>query len=137
MLCLVGTCPVTLSFIATDSRQQQQQTEFDFFFDIDSGRCVLWITDMLSPQTEAGPSTGTPIMRDSCLRPLAISIPFFTATNSAPKTEVSTVGCLLENHVSGAEFKNAKQPVRERLTNWSPSVVRINMQTNFNLLTTR
>jgi hypothetical protein len=61
-----GTCPATRSFIATDSLQQWQQSEFDFFFDADSGHCVLWITNMLSPQTQTRPLIGVPIMSAIC-----------------------------------------------------------------------
>jgi hypothetical protein len=104
-------------FIATDSLQQWQQAELDFFFNMDSGHCVLWITDMLSPQTQAGPSIGMPITRSLHLSPLAVSIPFFMATNLAPNAEVSTVGCCFEHQLSGAELRNAWKPVRGRLIN--------------------
>ncbi|KAK1740815.1 hypothetical protein QTG54_008910 [Skeletonema marinoi] len=40
-----------------------------------------------------GPLIGIPIIRSLYLKPRAASIPLFIATNSAPKTELSTVGC--------------------------------------------
>jgi hypothetical protein len=58
-----------------------------------------------------------PIAHNMHLSPLTVPIPFFMAMNLAPETEVSTAGCRFENQMSGAEFKNAKKQVRERLTN--------------------
>ena len=41
-----GIFPALDSFIATDSLHVWYAIEFDFFFRVDSGLCVLWITDM-------------------------------------------------------------------------------------------
>jgi hypothetical protein len=41
----------------------------------------------------------------------------FMATNLAPSTEASTVGCHFENQISGAELRRTKKPVRKRLIN--------------------
>jgi hypothetical protein len=40
------------SFVATDSLQRWWQTEFDFCFNVDLRRCVLWTSDTLSPATD-------------------------------------------------------------------------------------
>jgi hypothetical protein len=66
---------------------------------------------------KAGPSMGIPIIHNLYRSPLTASMPFFKATNSAPKTEVSMVGCHFEYQINGTEFKKTKKPVHERLIN--------------------
>jgi hypothetical protein len=100
---------------------------------MDSGNCGLWIADRLSPQTQAEPSIGTPIMRNLHCSPLAVSIPFSTATNSATNADVSRLGRRFENQISGAEFRNTKKPPDQLIT----GMIRIKMQTNFGFFTTR
>jgi hypothetical protein len=60
---------------------------------------------------------GIPIIHNLYQSPLTAYMLFFKATNSAPRTEVSTVGCCFEYQINGAEFKKTKKPVRERLIN--------------------
>jgi hypothetical protein len=85
---------------------------------MDSGRRVLLITNMLSPQTKAGPSIVIPVTSNLHLSPLMVSIPFFMARNLTPKSEVSAVSCCSENQISGAELRNnTKKPVRKHLMN--------------------
>ena len=57
-----GTCPVSILSITTDMRTAWYQIELFVFFNVDSGRGVLKMTDWLSPSTKDGPGTGTPII---------------------------------------------------------------------------
>ena len=49
-------------------------------------------------------------------------MPFFIATNSAPKADDSTVVFRLENQIIGALFKKIKYPVRDCLVAFSPAL---------------
>ena len=51
------------------------------------------MVDMLSPYGWAGPSIGTPIILSIYCIPHETSMACFIATNSAPKTALSTVAC--------------------------------------------
>jgi hypothetical protein len=92
------------------------------------------MTDILSPYVYVGHETSTPIICSLYLNPLTGSIPFFKATNSAPKTDDSIVGCLLDYHV-------IKAPLNDKITCPRPHgslvtcVIRINKQTNVYILT--
>jgi hypothetical protein len=55
-----------------------------------------------------GPDKGTPIIRNLYQSPLRLSIPFFIATNSAPKTLVLIVGWRFENQTTGAMLRKIK-----------------------------
>ena len=57
---------------------------------------------------------GTPIIWSLYLSPLSVLIPCFIATNSAPKTEVSRVGCFLESQIISNKLQYIRKPVRER-----------------------
>ena len=56
---------------------------FDFFFEVESGHCVLWIIDMLSPYVNVGPMIGIPIIQSLYRNPHDASMPCFITTNSA------------------------------------------------------
>ena len=51
----------------------------------------------------------------------SLSMSFFIATNSAPKTEVSIVACHLEIQLIRAILRNIKMPVREHLVSLLPT----------------
>ena len=76
---------------------------------------------MFSPYMKEGPDKDTPIMRNLHRSPRRFSIPFFIATNSAPKNDVSTVGWRFENQTTGAIFNKIKSPVRKRRVSSSPA----------------
>ena len=61
-----------------------------------------------------GPSNGIPNIRILHQNELIISVAIWSATNSAPKVEDSTVFCHFEYHTSGAEFPNKIIPVYKR-----------------------
>ena len=63
----------------------------------------------------------TSIIRSLYLRPSKYSIPCFSATNSVPKTDVSTDICLFETHLIDAIFKNTIKSDRDLLEDWSPA----------------
>ena len=96
--------------MATDSLIAGQQIEFLFFFIVNSGRWMLWITDMLSPLIHIGPIIDTHIIRSLYINPRINSIATFMEMNSAPKTDVSIVDRFLEYHDTSAMFMNIKIP---------------------------
>ena len=95
--------------------------ELFFYLKVDPGRCVLWITDMLSPYIYDGPDSGTPIIRNLYQSPRGCSIPAFIAANLVPKTELSTVGCFFDNQAISAMFMKIKYPVRDQRVDLSPA----------------
>ena len=82
--------------------------ELDLFLRTDLSRCVLFMTDMLSPYANYGPDKGTPIIQSLYHKPRKASMPIFIATNSAPTTDVLMVGCLFENQIIGYLFRKMK-----------------------------
>ena len=54
---------------------------------------------------------GVPIILSLYLKPHRASRPCFMATNSASKTDVSTVDCFFENHYTNAVFTYIKKPL--------------------------
>ena len=68
---------------------------------IEVGTEALVVTDSLSQNTSAGPSTGMPNIPVD-LRLSISSVAIRSATNSDPKLEVSTVFCRLLYHIIGA-----------------------------------
>ena len=59
-------------------------------------------------------------MRSLYRSPLNFSMSCFIATNSAPKTEVSSVACFLEIQPIIAMLQKIRKPVRECLVHFSP-----------------
>ena len=95
--------------------------EFEFFFNVEYGRSVLWITDIFSPEINDSPKFGTPIMRSLYRNPRSFSIPIFITTNSAPNTEVTIVAYLLDNKAIGALFRKIMYAVMDILVILSPA----------------
>jgi hypothetical protein len=60
-----------------------------------------------------GPALGTPIMRSLYQMPRSASTPNFMATNSAPKSDDSIVGCFCESNLMRDMFKKIENPVCE------------------------
>ena len=85
--------------------------EFDFLQSVDSSLCVLWITDIFSPYMHEGSNKVTPIIRNLYWSPQRVSIPFLVATNLAPKTPISVVGCRFENYTTGSKLREINNPV--------------------------
>ena len=54
-------------------------------------------------------------------KPLRASMPFFITTNSAPKSDVSSIDCLLENHCTRAVFTYIKKPLLDLQDTLSPA----------------
>ncbi len=64
---------------------------------------------------------GTPIMQSLYLMPHSASTPNFMATNSAPKTDDSIIGCFCESQSINNMFKKIRNPVPERCVDLSPA----------------
>ena len=62
-----------------------------FFLSTDYGLVVLCIRHVVSMKNDE-PDMGHPIILSLYLRPLSALMPCFITTNSAPKTDVSTIG---------------------------------------------
>ena len=69
---------------------------------IDSGIVIFYTTPLLSQNTLAGPSIGTPNIQSLYCNATSMSFAAQSATNSLPKLEDSTVFCRFENHIIGA-----------------------------------
>jgi hypothetical protein len=139
--CFVGAPPVMCSFIATNSLQQWQQKELDFFFDFwTRGITVADHALAVSTDKDRPSIDGTPVTRNLRLRPLAVSTPFFMVTNLAPKTEFSSmVSCCFENRSVALNLETQRNwPLHKCLTNWAlVSAVRIKMRANSKSLQSR
>ena len=55
------------------------------------------------------------------LKPLSASMPCFMATNSAPKTVISSVDCFFENHCNNMAFTFIKKSLLYLQDNMSPA----------------
>jgi hypothetical protein len=64
----------------------------------------------------AGPSAGSPNMRNLWRMASIILIASFVAVNSDPKVDASTEFCLLLNQMVGTLLQNNKMPVLDRLS---------------------
>lgn len=117
----VGVWVVNNSPIATATLQALYKIELDFFLSLDSGLCILWMTDMLSPKAYVGPEIGMPIVLNLYGRPRPVSIAFFNDTHSAPKTDDSTVDCALQCQTINALCRYTWKPVLDLLVAWSPA----------------
>ena len=71
------------------------------------------MVDMLSPYIWVGPSMGTPIILSFYLNPHETSMACFIATNSAPKTTLSTVACLFVYQMIQAILMKKQNPMQD------------------------
>jgi hypothetical protein len=77
-----------------------------FFFKIDVGIVASRMTESLSQNMLASPSSGIPHILSLYLKASIILTHICIAINSNPKVDVSTVLCTFLNLCMGAEFKN-------------------------------
>ena len=102
---------VLIYAVLHSSRAQPSRTKWyamalDFFFNVDAGAVVLASTDWLSPNTNAGSSTGIPIIQSLKQSPHTYSVVCFMATNSLPNVLVSHKVCFFEFQEIGAPFNS-------------------------------
>jgi hypothetical protein len=67
--------------------------------------------NLLAAYIKEGPVNEIPIMQSLYQSPHSFSIPFFIATNLAPKTEVSMVASFLETQSIKAILHKIRKPV--------------------------
>ena len=89
--------------------------ELCFFLSVDSGDVVLWMTDISSPHTYAGPVNGIPIILNLYLSLLMYSITVSIATNSEPNVLVPHVFCFLDIQEIEALFRKMMKSVLDLL----------------------
>ena len=101
--------------IATDSQTACEQTELLFFLSTHFGLNVL------SQKIYEWPDTEIPIILSLHLMHLRAYMPCFMATNSGPKTNVSTMHCFLENCCTRAMLAYIKKALLDLQDIFSPA----------------
>ena len=102
---IIGTDLVNNDYVSSHVLPWLKYMAWCFFLSLDPANEAFLYTYLLSHKTFDDSSIGTPIILNLYLNETIKFVAIHNATNSVPKTELSTVFCLLEYQIIGTELQ--------------------------------